>query len=63
MKELIDLEKSKALENEINRIKELKITNKREVNEFLNSLNSAELRKPISFYELIKRTELDYFSA
>ena len=43
-------------------MKELKITNEREVNEFLNSLNSAELRKPISFYELIKRTELDYFS-
>ena len=55
-------EKQSIIENEINRIKELKITNKREVNEFLNSLNSAELRKPISFYELIKRTELDYFS-
>ena len=40
----------------------LQITNKKEVNEFLASLGSAELRKPTSFYELIKRTELDYFS-
>ena len=26
------------------------------------SLNSSELKKPISMYELIKRPELDYFS-
>ena len=34
----------------------------KEVNEFLATLDSAELKKPIRFYELIKRTELDYFS-
>lgn len=50
------------IECEIERIKNLQVTNKKEVNEFLNGLNSAELKKPTSFYELIKRTELDYFS-
>ena len=56
------LDRKNSIETEINRIKELKITNKKEVNEFLTGLNSAELKKPTSFYELIKRTELDYFS-
>ena len=56
------LERKKNVEGEVERLKELKITNKKEVNEFLATLNSAELKKPISFYELIKRTELDYFS-
>ena len=57
----IFLNRKKNLENELERIKNLKITNKREVNEFLVSLNSTELRKPISFYELLQRPELDYF--
>ena len=56
------IERKNNVENEVARLKELKITNKKEVNEFLATLNSAELRKPISFYELIKRTEVDYFS-
>lgn len=47
---------------EVERIKKVQITNKAENNEFLLSLNSAELKKPISLYELIKRPELDYFS-
>ena len=50
------------IENEVNRLKELQITNKKEVNEFLISKGSVDLKKPISFYELIKRPELDYFS-
>lgn len=50
------------VENEVNRLKELQITNKKEVNDFLISKGSVELKKPISFYELIKRPELDYFS-
>ncbi|MCF0147841.1 MAG: tRNA uridine-5-carboxymethylaminomethyl(34) synthesis enzyme MnmG [Clostridium sp.] len=50
------------VENEVNRLKELQITNKKEVNEFLIAKGSTELKKPISFYELIKRPELDYFS-
>jgi tRNA uridine 5-carboxymethylaminomethyl modification enzyme len=56
------VERKKNIDGEINRIKNLQITNKKEVNEFLSSLCSAELRKPTSLYELIKRTELDYFS-
>ena len=56
------LDRKKDIETEVERLKELKITNKKEVNEFLETLNSAELRKPINFYELIKRTEVDYFS-
>ena len=56
------INRKENVECEIERLKNLQITNKKEVNEFLVSLNSAELRKPISFYELIKRTELDYFS-
>ena len=56
------LNRKKDIETEVERLKELKITNKKEVNEFLETLNSAELRKPINFYELIKRTEVDYFS-
>lgn len=57
----IFLARKQNLENELERVKKLKITNKKEVNEFLVSLNSTELRKPISFYELMQRPELDYF--
>lgn len=55
------LERKQAIDNELHRIKSLQITNKREVNEFLFTLNSAELKKPTSLYELIKRPELDYY--
>ncbi|GLC30463.1 tRNA uridine-5-carboxymethylaminomethyl(34) synthesis enzyme MnmG [Clostridium omnivorum] len=55
------LERKQAIDNELQRIKSLQITNKREVNEFLFTLNSAELKKPTSLYELIKRPELDYY--
>jgi tRNA uridine 5-carboxymethylaminomethyl modification enzyme len=50
-----------SIDTEIERIKNVQVTNKREVNEFLTGINSAELRKPISLYELIKRPELDYY--
>ena len=53
--------RKKNVENELERLKKLKVTNKKEINEFLLSLNSAELRKPISFYELMQRPELNYF--
>lgn len=56
------INRKKSVEEEIDRIKNLQVTNKKEVNEFLSTLGSAELRKPTSLYELIKRTELDYFS-
>ncbi len=56
------LERKEYIEKEVERIKGVQITNKKEVNEFLLSLDSAELKKPISLYELIKRPELDYYS-
>ena len=55
------LNRKSNIENEVERLKNLQITNKRENNEFLVSLNSTELKKPISMYELIKIPELDYF--
>ena len=51
-----------SVENELERIKNLQVTNKKENNEIIVSLGSADLKKPISLYELIKRPELDYFS-
>jgi glucose-inhibited division protein A len=55
------LKRKNDIEAEINRIKNIQITPKKEVIEFLGSLNSSELKKSISLYELIKRPELDYF--
>ncbi|WP_333860958.1 tRNA uridine-5-carboxymethylaminomethyl(34) synthesis enzyme MnmG [Clostridium sp.] len=55
------LKRKNSVETEIKRIKNLYITPKKEVIEFLNSLNSSGLKKSISLYELIKRPELDYF--
>ena len=56
------LDRKAKIESEVERLKNLQITNKRENNEFLVSLGSADLKKPISMYELIKRPEVDYFS-
>lgn len=55
------LDRKAKVESELERLKSLQITNKRENNEFLVGLNSTELKKPINMYELIKRPELDYF--
>jgi tRNA uridine 5-carboxymethylaminomethyl modification enzyme len=55
------LERKTSIENEIARIKNLQITNKQEINKFLEEINSVPLRKPISLYELIKRPEVNYF--
>lgn len=55
------LDRKASIENEIDRIKNVQITNKKEVNEFLRSKDSVDLKKPITLYELIKRPELDYF--
>lgn len=52
--------KLKSLNEELNRIKNLRINNSTEINEILESMNSKSLRKPTTLYELIKRTELDY---
>ena len=50
------------IENELERLRNLQVTNKKENNDFLATLNSAPLRKPISFYELLQRPELEYFA-
>lgn len=55
------LKRKTDIDNELERIKKLQITNKREINEFLFTLDSAELKKPVSLYELIKRSELNYY--
>ncbi|NMM62038.1 tRNA uridine-5-carboxymethylaminomethyl(34) synthesis enzyme MnmG [Clostridium sp. P21] len=55
------LQRKQAIQEEINRIKSVQINPKKEVIEFLSSLDSSELKKSISLYELIKRPELDYF--
>ena len=54
------LQRKENINNELDRIKKLKITNKNEVNEFLSTLNSSELKKAVSLYELLQRPELDY---
>ncbi len=55
------LKRKKIIEQELERIKSIQINPKKEVIEFLSSLESTELKKTTSLYELIKRPELDYF--
>ena len=52
--------RKEAIEKEVERIKKIQVTGKEEINNFLISVSSNELKKPISLYELIKRPELDY---
>ncbi len=54
--------KRAEIEAEVERLKNVQITNKKEINEFLESKGSAPLKKPTSLYELIKRSELDYYN-
>jgi tRNA uridine 5-carboxymethylaminomethyl modification enzyme len=54
--------KKEEIDAEIERLKNIQITGKKEVNEFLLKMGSAELKKPTSLYELIKRSELDYYN-
>jgi tRNA uridine 5-carboxymethylaminomethyl modification enzyme len=53
--------RKERIENEIKRVEKLQVTNRREINEILEKLESTPLKKPVSLYELIKRPELDYF--
>ncbi len=55
-------QKKTEIDAEIERLKSVQITGKKEVNDFLESKESAELKKPTSLYELIKRSELDYYN-
>jgi len=52
--------KKQKIEEEIERLKNIKITPKKEVNEILENLGSVPLKIPVSFYDLLRRTELDY---
>ncbi len=54
--------KRAEIEAEVERLKNVQVTNKKEINEFLESKASAPLKKPTSLYELIKRSELDYYN-
>lgn len=54
------IEKKNSIENELQRLKDTKITPTKEVEEFLMSLGTAPLSKPISLLELIKRPEITY---
>ncbi|WP_416199039.1 MAG: tRNA uridine-5-carboxymethylaminomethyl(34) synthesis enzyme MnmG [Sporanaerobacter sp.] len=54
------LYKKEMIEKELNRLKKTKITPTATVNNILKKLGSAELKTPISLYDLIKRPELGY---
>lgn len=54
------LNKKKALEDELKRLEAIIINPTNEVNEKLNELQTADLKKSISLYELLKRPEIDY---
>lgn len=52
--------KKQQIENEINRLKNIKITPKLEINKLLEDIGSVPLKMPLSMYELLKRVELNY---
>lgn len=55
------LSKIQSIENEKIRLKELWLTPKKEINEYLESINSPQLRDGISGIDLMKRPEISYF--
>ena len=52
--------KKQKIEEEIERLKSIKITPKKEVNCILENLDSVTLKMPTSLYDLLRRTELNY---
>lgn len=54
--------KKQKIEEEIERLKNVKITPTKEIQEFLTSKNSTPLKAPTTLYDLIKRPELSYES-
>src|SRR5699024_9524657 len=54
-------DKKNKIDNEIIRIKNLIINNSNTKNKNVESINSVPVKKPITLYELIKRTEFDYY--
>lgn len=55
------LERKRQIEEEMERLKNTSVT-PAQANDFLRSMDSAELNSGISLYDLIKRPELDYDS-
>lgn len=54
------LKKKRLIDDEIKRLKSVKITPTAKVNEVLTGLNTAKLNSPSTLAELLKRPELDY---
>lgn len=54
------LEKKTMIENEIERLRSIKITPTAQTNEMLSQLETATINTPSSLAELLKRPELDY---
>ncbi len=54
------LKKKRLIDDEIKRLKSIKITPTAKVNEVLTGLNTAKLNSPSTLAELLKRPELDY---
>lgn len=55
------LDKERSIENEKLRLLEVWLTPKKEINEYLESINSPALRDGISGIDLMKRPEVTYF--
>lgn len=56
------IEKKRKIEEEINRLKETRVTPNKELQEKLRQLETSELKAPSSLYDLLKRPELSYKS-
>ena len=52
--------KKEKIQKLTNYLKNKYITPKKEINEYLNSLNSCSIKDRISLYDLLKRPEIDY---
>ncbi len=53
-------DKKQRIENEIERLKNIQITPRAEINKALEDMGSASLKIPTTLYDLMKRTELNY---
>lgn len=56
------IEKKNLVEQEIERLKNKRITSTKEIIQFLDKYQSAEIKGGISLYELLKRPEIGYFA-
>lgn len=54
------LAKKESVENEIERLKEIKLNPNKETNEIVRTLGTSDLKTPVSLYDFIKRPEINY---